>query len=462
VRAQPRAQGAAPESVAAAANSGGGKRPGDPDMSRNAGTRVAVGLGLLCAVAACSGGSEPSGRRPSSSAAAGSGGPSRPPSAPSEPESSFDPSTTDTDNPGLLPPPDPNAMRVDAGDGCQDGKFCPPPEPDPLDCGKIELKTKTKTIDKPGNVLVVFDRSGSMEGDWNGTPKYQAAGNALIAAITPLKDLLTMGGIFFPSAGMPDATCPMGCNVADPLHWIPGPQACCLNLVGNSCSVNTIDKPDQLDFAAGDAFITGLPMQWHLQGASSTPLQLALQRAAEAISGRTWTDPLLVIVMTDGEPNCELDPPTVLNQLTTWHAAGISTHVVGLPGAQAAQDVLNMMAQAGGTDTYIDPADPMELENRLRSVISSTVKSGFESCIFEIDPKAAAPEKLHLIVTQNGKEADVARDLSPTAHWKINDEGTVVELEGQLCEMAKDGTFEQIRFVFGCVDTPPLDPPPLN
>ena len=345
-------------------------------------------------------------------------------------------------------------------DGCEVGKFCKPVVPDPMNCGKLDLKTDTKTVLRPGNVLVVFDRSGSMEADWNGSPKYQAAGNALTAAISPLKDQLSVGGVFFPSAGMDGMNCPNGCNVADPTHWIPGPGACCLNTVSGGCSVSTIDQPDQLNFASAESFIGALPNQWHIGGAAGTPLGTGIQRASEAIAARMFKDPLIVLVMTDGEPNCDTDSQKVLDQIAAWSKSSIPTYVVGLPGAQAAADVLNSMALAGGTDKYIDPKDPQELEARLRTAISTTVRAGFESCTFHLDQKADAPEKLHLIVTQGGKESDVARDLSKTAHWKINGAGDEVELEGQLCDMAKDGTFEGLRFVYGCVDVPPLDPPP--
>jgi hypothetical protein len=347
-----------------------------------------------------------------------------------------------------------------AGDGCEVGKFCKNMEPDPTDCGKLELKTENKTVLKPGNVMVVFDRSGSMEADWGGMPKYQAATAAISAAIMPLKDLLTVGGIFFPSAPMASMDCPDGCNVANPLHWIPGPGACCLNGVAGSCNVNTIDQPDEIDWTSADKYITALPMQSHLGGANGTPLEAGVTRAAEAIKSKTFDNPLLVIVMTDGEPNCNTNTMNVVNQIATWKAANIPTHVVGLPGAQAAADVLNMLATAGGTDKYIDPANPQELEMRLRDVISSTVRAGFESCTFHLDPKAEAPNKLHLIGRQNGMDADIPRDWSKDAHWKINADGDQVDLEGQLCDMAKDGTFESLRFVYGCVDVPPPPPPP--
>lgn len=345
-------------------------------------------------------------------------------------------------------------------DGCEIGKFCPPSEPDPDNCGKLELKTDVETVLRPGNVLVVYDRSTSMTADWNGTPKYIAASDALVAALTPLKDNLTVGGVFFPSVNVGDMSCPMGCNVADPTHWIPGPQACCLNNVANACSVTTIDQPDQLDFMPGDAFITGLPMRSQMGLGNGTPLGQGVARAAEALSTRMFTDPLVVIIMTDGEPNCDTNPQAVVDQVAAWQMANIPTYVVGLPGAQPAADLLNQIAAAGGTMQYIDPVNPQELQDRLRAVISETVRQGFDSCTFNLDPKAEAPEKLHLIVTQEGMESDVPRDWSKTATWKINAEGTQVDLEGQLCDMAKGGTFERLRFVFGCVDVPPADPPP--
>ena len=443
-------------------------------MGLNAGTKIMIALSLL-GLLGCSGDAPPAPKRygPSPVSAAGSG--STAPAGGVAGSGTAGPTAPiDADNPNmLLPLPPPPVMMATggmgggapmgpaAGDGCEDGKFCAPTGPDPTDCGKLNLKTNVKMIKKPGNVLVVFDRSTSMEADWGGMPKYQAAGNALLAAIMPVKDLLTVGGVFFPStSAMADPNCPMGCNIVDPIHWIPGPGACCLNITAGSCTVTAITEPDQIQFTPADTFIQGMPMQWHLAGAAGTPLQEALIRANEAITAKMWDDPLIVIVMTDGEPNCMLDPNTVLAQIGKWKDAGIATHVVGLPGAQAAAQTLNSIAQAGGTMTYIDPADPMALQQRLETVISTTVKTGFDTCSFDLDPAAEVPEKLHLIVTQKGMEADVARNLSADAHWSINAEGTKVELEGQLCDMAKDGTFEAIRFVFGCVDTPPLPPPP--
>jgi hypothetical protein len=88
------------------------------------------------------------------------------------------------------------------------------------------------------------------------------------------------------------------------------------------------------------------------------------------------------------------------------------------------------------------------------------VKTGFDSCTFQLDPKAEVPDKLHLVIKYMGMESDVPRDWSKDATWKVNSDGSQVDLEGQLCDMAKDGTIESLRFVYGCVDVPPPPPPP--
>ena len=56
-----------------------------------------------------------------------------------------------------------------------------------------------KTV-TPGNVLIVFDESGSMKEDWMGQSKWLAANQAMTQALTPLQDQIALGGaIFFPN-----------------------------------------------------------------------------------------------------------------------------------------------------------------------------------------------------------------------------------------------------------------------
>ncbi|MGD8861919.1 MAG: vWA domain-containing protein [Myxococcales bacterium] len=349
---------------------------------------------------------------------------------------------------------------ADAGVECEVGERCAPTEPDPDDCGSLTLESDVEVIEMPGNLLVIFDRSGSMDEDWDGRPKYEAAGEAITAAIEPLAHLLTVGGQFFPSID-PNATSCV-CNVINPLHWIPGPGACCLNGTESSCVVSSITEPDQINFGPADDFITGLPDQWRLQGAGRTPLQTAVEQADMALSGATLEGPVSIVILTDGEPNCDTDPNAVMSYVQGWADEGIKTYVVGLPGASGAAMLLDELAVAGGTMGFIDPSDPAELEMRLRSIAQETIQAGFDSCNFDLTPPAEVPDKLHLVVTENGTDQDVPRELGDDGGWSVTDDGASVELTGTLCDAATGGRFEALRFEFGCVDYPPLPPPRVD
>lgn len=361
-------------------------------------------------------------------------------------------------------PPEPSTL---AGSGAPtpaagSGEVTSPDQPVTIDCGQQSLTAERQTILTRGNVLVVFDRSGSMEADWGGMPKFQAAGSAFRAAIEPLKDHLSVGGVFFPTVTTPTVNplCVGGCDPGNILHWLPGPTGCCLsNTQLPTCDVSPIESVDQIDFTTAEAFSAALPLQWHVPNATGTPLEAGLARAAQAISARTFSDPLTVFVMTDGEPNCSTDQEDVIAQVSAWKAANISTYVIGLPGAQGAAELLTQMAQAGGSPMYIEPRDPGELEARLRTVISSSVRTGFSTCTFQIAPTTEVPDKLRLVVTQGGVETTVPCGLAQNPECQVSPGGDQAVLSGSLCVNAQSGNVDGLRFLLGCPD--PIEPEPI-
>jgi hypothetical protein len=66
-----------------------------------------------------------------------------------------------------------------------------------------------------------------------------------------------------------------------------------------------------------------------------------------------------------------------------------------------------------------------------------------------------------LVITQMGMKQKVDRDLGNGAGWTITADGTQIILQGGLCEQAKMGAYDAISVAFGCVDYPPLPPPPI-
>ncbi|HKU38749.1 MAG TPA: vWA domain-containing protein [Polyangiales bacterium] len=335
------------------------------------------------------------------------------------------------------------AAMGDAGP-CQVGQFCGPLGPDPANCGTLRLEQDVEVKRQPGNLLVIFDQSLSMNDPWNATTKIVAAQEALAKAITSLQDSLTVGAIFFPT-----------------LACVPGlPLA----------AVDPIETANQITFRPGPEFLQAWNQHWMTIGGAlgvGTPMNEAFDRADVAIQNAKLNGQLAVVAFTDGAPNCLPDPmatgvPTLVEpeRAKSWLANKmIKTYVVGLPGAAGVQ-LLNDVAVSGGTMQYILPDDPAQLEQKLKEVVSETVKTGFDSCAINLKPAADPVDKLQMVVEENGMRQKVSRMLSADAGWTISADGTHVELTGRLCEDARGGRFQSITFEYGCKDLPELPPPP--
>jgi len=339
---------------------------------------------------------------------------------------------------------------VPDGGACEVGKICyAGKDPDENNCGTLRLESNVKVTRSPGNLLVIFDQSGSMEEAWGtGGSKLQAAQNALVQALTPLQDSLTVGAIFFPT---------QICILAPPMGGAVAP----------------IDAAGQIPFQPGPQFLTAWQNHWSTLGAGlgvGTPMQEAFDRADIAIQNATLDGPLVVVAFTDGQPNCfpvdgfgtnlaGIPTDTEPNRAASWLANRmIKTYMVGLPGGQGVQ-ILNDVAVSGGTMQYIVPDDPAQLQMKLAEVVQETVKMGFDSCSVTLTPAANPPEKLMMIVDENGTRQNVPHDAGTNASWTISDDGTQVEITGGLCDDAKGGRFDAITFEYGCPDVPP--PPTL-
>ena len=407
-----------------------------------------VGLALLavgCAVAA----PDAAGRRPGSGAAR---------QTPAAVSGSGAHATANADRPLLLPAPGGSAVAAGSGGaggasqappGCVVGQFCAPQTPDPTDCGTLTLDQDIEVKRSPGNLLLIFDQSLSMAEPWGLNIKIEAAKTAISNAVTPFLDALTIGALFFPT-----------------YDCMPNPPP--------NGAVAPIDGPGQIPFQPGKQFMQAWSDHWlslPLGAGVGTPMQEAFDRAEAAIGAAKLTGPLVVIAVTDGQPNCfpqaGLGAPTAkeTERVSAWLAGrAVKTYVVGLPGA-AGVTLLDNVAVSGGTMGYLLPDDPKVLEDKLREVVNETVKTSFESCTIKLTPAADPPEKLQMTVveTRDQKKSRVDHMLGPNAGWTISVDGTQVEIFGQLCVDAKAGRFSAITFEYPCKDTPPPPklPPPM-
>jgi Mg-chelatase subunit ChlD len=368
----------------------------------------------------------------------------------------------DFGNMAMTPPPP--AQELPPEETCVEGERCHDDNSvDEDDCGSQLLESDVETIEKPGNVLLVFDRSGSMAQEWNGDTRWEQAGLAIEQALTPLVEKLTIGMVGFPSS---DPNAPLVC--VDPTGiaclFVPG-----LMVAGGTCSVNAVSMPDQIPFTAGAEFLPlfvgpmgGAPMYAPVPG-GRTPLREGLAQAQATLAAGVPEGITSVVVITDGDPNCEWDQAASTQIVADWLAQGIRTYVIGLPGTSGEGDaILTSLAMTGGTDQYITPNDAAALEMKLREIATETVQAGIDSCEIVLNPPAEAPEELHLVVTEGGNDADAPRDLGNGAGWSLSADASKVTLEGAFCDDALAGRFTSLRFEFGCVDLPelpPIEPP---
>ncbi len=214
-------------------------------------------------------------------------------------------------------------------------------------------------------LLVVFDKSGSMSGPWSldepmdggmddagaadaggfmeWSTRWTAASTAMLDAIWPHRERVTVGALLFP--------------------------------LQTSCGVPPIDSEAQLDFMNAEAFIDAWIDRAPVNGpAGSTPIQAAFEAADSALTRADMlglTDRRIeVMLLTDGEPNCDTDIEEVERLAERWHSElGIRTSVMGLPGSEDAVTRLDRIAEAGGTEAHQSIGSPGQLSDAVGALL---------------------------------------------------------------------------------------------
>jgi hypothetical protein len=232
-------------------------------------------------------------------------------------------------------------------------------------CGAVEITPKVDY--SPGNILVVFDRSGSMEDvDFNGMQRFAAANTALVAAVEPYtcpagpvdpdgmgcNDPLTLGTLLFPTG------LTLLCDPVIPFEQAP-------NITWRK---STEWLPIWQQFGNNPNFGTGTPIEFAFMEADRV-----LTQYVGTLEGST-----AILFLTDGGSTCAVGAPTPDGMGTIpdaktiaskWAAMGVRTHVVSVqPGGSAYNDQL----AAAGMGTSISPTDPQTLKDAFASIIQET------------------------------------------------------------------------------------------
>jgi hypothetical protein len=257
-----------------------------------------------------------------------------------------------------------------------------------------------------------------------------AASDAVVGALTPNKDALTIGAVFFPTA--------VGFNV----------------LVCDMVSVAPItDANLQIPFMPGAQFIDAWTQHWQRNPFQLlTPIDAGIVRGDEALASSNLQGPTVVVFATDGEPTCTMGA-TSTDLPAKWKSMGIPTYVVGLPGA--GQQVVQTIATAGGTNQVFFPSDGAQLQQQLSQVASTVVKRSLNSCAIKFDQTPPDLTKVVLVVTDTSTGGKFVVNQGPDG-WTLAADGSEATLQGATCSDATNGRFSTVSFAFGCVDAPIL------
>jgi hypothetical protein len=232
-------------------------------------------------------------------------------------------------------------------------------------CGEIEIEAQVEIM--PGNLLILFDRSLSMNLDFGGISRLTAAQTAVTEALMPFacdpvdagcEEKLTVGAIMFPSAGTLDI-----------------------------CYVEDIVTPEQMGWQSATDFVPAWSTYWATHAlVLGTPINPAFNMGAQALASANLSGNTAVLFLTDGAGTCANLPVDAAMQAAAWAAEGIQTHVVNLDsgilagGGTAFNDAV---AAAGGTGASVNPTDSAALSTKLQEVVQTA--TAVASCDVTLD-----------------------------------------------------------------------------
>lgn len=301
----------------------------------------------------------------------------------------------------------------------------------------------------------VLDRSASMAADG----KWQQLRSVVLDVVLRLGPRIRVATSLYPRAGQSDQ-CARGRIALEPRDG---------------------DRP------AGSRGATWHALQQVLAASDpegGTPLSATLEVVGEAIASRNDDGRHVVVLTTDGAPNCNeaagcdasrcvpniegvegcpvggppncCDPEigTALNCLddAAAHRAvqalaqrGVSTYVLGAPGSEPYQELLEALASAGGTARTTRPgyyAVTTSDTAAFAQALSSIAATILATCSIALERAPADPAMVNVVID--------GAAIGPGAQTGWTLDGATVTLHGSACDRVLSGQALDVRVVVGC------------
>lgn len=288
----------------------------------------------------------------------------------------------------------------------------------------------------PPNLLIMLDRSGSMDGAVPNTNlnRWEVAKQA-IAQLTAGFDAQIRFGLATYSACVGN-----GCSAGTVVVPIADMNAGAINGFldmtvgvgsGNGAGVDGNGKIEYLCDSGDPETSTGKSLQAQV---GNPALQDAMRDNA-------------ILLITDGAESGDCidngvnGPVAAANLL--GQAIAVKTFAVGFGGANL--DEINMIAQAGGTAQGYLADDTAQLETALGQIANAVA-----TCTFVLDQ--VPPDPNEIFVFFDKMIPGVPND--PSDGWTYDSMTNTITFHGMSCDAIKAGTIVDIDIVYGCNEPP--------
>jgi len=288
----------------------------------------------------------------------------------------------------------------------------------------------------PPNLLILLDRSGSMDGDVPGTGqnRWEVARDAIFAVTTEFNESIDFGLATYSSC------LPGGCSAgAIVVPILPLAAPLIQDFLDGTVGVGSSDGMGM----TGDGHIEYLCDS----GNPETSTGVALQALVGEPSLQDPARANAILLLTDGgesgECTDDIDGPGGAANLLA-QAVPVQTFAVGMGGASL--DQLQEIATAGGTDMPYFADQPADLQMALAAIAVAVA-----SCTFQLDEVPPDADQIYIFFDDDpaGVPVDAANG------WTYDPATNTITFHGSACMAIQDGSVVEIDIVYGC-NMPPV------
>lgn len=309
--------------------------------------------------------------------------------------------------------------------------------PPDASCGVQEEPIELTELGEPPDLLIVLDRSGSMNTPPGlfpipGQPtKWQIIKQALSDIMIAKQANINFGMMVFPSIGAADTLCGVTPGIDVPIAPM------------NATAINAWLGPKAAD--------GNTPAHLSLQDALSVYASLPVNPA-----GR------YVLFATDGLPNCGGDPPVADQASDSETVAAVAalaaapndikTYVLGfglnLPlgipaGVLDDAALAGQVPKPGGPPHYYEANNATELEQALNDIAGGII---VPTCEYALASQPPDPD----LVTVTIDGTPVPKDPNHNNGWDYYPDSSTITFFGSYCSQIESGAVANVRFTFGC------------